>query len=41
MVEKAGFIVAFCARGLAMTGGSPGFQINIHLMAETAEGRGL
>jgi hypothetical protein len=41
MVEKAGFIVASCARGVAMTGGPPGFQINIHLMAEAAEGRGL
>jgi hypothetical protein len=41
VVEKSGFIVAFRAGHMAMARCLPGLNVACHLMAGTAEGRGL
>jgi hypothetical protein len=41
MIEKSRFIVAFRASHMLMAGSPPRLHIGIHLVTETAEGRGF
>lgn len=41
MVQKPGLIMAFRAGHMPVTGGSPRFHVDVHLVTEAAEGRAL